>query len=83
MTLKKNIISTNCPTGPREILNNGKFGFLCEVENYKQISNKILYYKSENKYVLKNIANIGFKNLDRFDYDLNLNKYLHEIKRLY
>ena len=28
MTLKKFVISSNCPTGPYEILNNGKYGYL-------------------------------------------------------
>ena len=35
--LKKFIISTNCPTGPREILQNGKGGFLFKVGNHKNI----------------------------------------------
>ena len=28
----------NCPTGPKEILNNGKFGELVEIGDYSQIS---------------------------------------------
>ena len=30
--LKKFVISTNCPTGPDEILNKGKFGKLLRLE---------------------------------------------------
>ena len=82
-TLKKNIISTDCPTGPREILNNGKYGVLCDIGNYKQISKKIIYHKTKNKKSLKKITNLSYKALDRFDYKLNLNKYYMEIKKLY
>ena len=83
VTLRKNIISTNCPTGPREILNNGKYGTLCEIENYKQISKKIIQFKLENKKALKRITNLAYEALDRFDYKINLNKYYLEIKKLY
>ena len=31
-TLKKFIISSNCPTGPKEILMNGKGGFILKLE---------------------------------------------------
>ena len=82
-TLKKNIISTDCPTGPREILNNGKYGSLCEIENYKQISKKIIQFKSKNKKASKTITNLAYKALDRFDYKFNLNKYYLEIKKLH
>jgi glycosyltransferase involved in cell wall biosynthesis len=81
-TLKKNIISTDCPTGPREILNNGKYGILCDVGNYKQISKKIIYCKTKNKSFLKRTASLSYKSLDRFDYKFNLNKYYLEIKKL-
>ena len=40
--LKKFIISTNCPTGPKEILMNGTLGDLVSVGNYKKISLKLL-----------------------------------------
>ena len=33
MSLGKTIVSTDCPVGPAEILNNGKFGYLCPVAN--------------------------------------------------
>lgn len=82
VVLKKNIISTNCPTGPREILKNGKYGFLCKIGDYKEISNKILYYNSMNKKTLDSITNAAYNSLDRFDYKYNLYKYYYEIKKL-
>ena len=48
--LKKFIISTDCPTGPREILLNGKGGFLFEVGNYKKLAEQILFF-SKNKFI--------------------------------
>ncbi len=73
--LKKFVISSNCPTGPREILLNGKGGFLFPVGDYKNLSKKIILF---NKDINKNqkIINLAYKNLKRFDLDNNLKKYL-------
>lgn len=79
--LKRFIISSNCPTGPREILLNGKCGLLFKVEDSTDLSKKILYY-NENKIHLKKLIKLGFKKLDRFDYYFNLKKYLNLIKKL-
>ena len=79
--LKKFIISSNCPTGPREILLNGKAGFLFNVGNYLELSNLILYYSKNKKSLSKKIS-IGYKNLNRFDYNQNLKKYLNIINSL-
>ena len=35
--LKKYIISSDCPTGPREILKNGRYGDLFKVKDYNQL----------------------------------------------
>ena len=43
--LKKFIISSNCPTGPKEILNNGKLGDLFPIGDYVELSNLLLKYK--------------------------------------
>ena len=72
--LKKFIISSNCPTGPREILLNGKAGYLFKKKDYQNLSKLILKILGNKKIMNKKI-NIGYKNLDRFDYELNLNKY--------
>lgn len=77
--LKKFIISTNCPTGPREILLNGNAGFLFKVGDYKKLSNLILSYFKNRKKLSKKIL-IGYQNLDRFDYEANLKIYLKIIK---
>ena len=37
LTLNKFVISTNCSTGPSEILLNGKGGILVPVSNHKKI----------------------------------------------
>ena len=79
--LKKFIISSNCPTGPREILLNGKAGFLFNVGDYKKLSNLILYYSKNKKSLSKKIL-IGYKHLVRFDYKKNLVKYLNAINSL-
>ena len=78
-SLKKFIISTNCPTGPKEILCNGKGGFLFKIEDYKSLSKKIINY-SINKKKLEQKINFTYKNLFRFDKKSNLKKYLDEIK---
>ena len=79
--LKKFIISSNCPTGPREILLNGKAGFLFNVGDYKKLSNLILSYSKNKKSLSKKIV-IGYKNLIRFDYKKNLDKYFKIINSL-
>ena len=81
MLLKKFIISSNCPTGPREILLNGKAGFLFEVGDFKRLSNLILDY-SRNKKLLSKKIKIGYQNLKRFDSETNLKNYLKVINSL-
>ena len=79
--LKKFIISSNCPTGPREILLNGKGGFLFKVGNFKALAKKIIYYQ-RNKKKLKKLINHSYRKLNRFNYNLNLKKYLDLIKKI-
>jgi glycosyltransferase involved in cell wall biosynthesis len=78
--LKKYIISTDCPTGPREILSNGKFGTLIKIGDYKSLAHKInLFYKNK-KFLKKKIHN-GYLSLNRFNYNVNCRKYLNLIER--
>ncbi len=79
-TLKKYVISTNCPTGPKEILMNGKIGSLFKVGDYKKLASIILEF-NKNKKTFQRSINNAYKNLDRFDYDLNCKKYLSIIKK--
>ena len=72
--LKKYIISTKCPTGPNEILLNGKAGDLIKIGDYKKMAEKIKYYIN-NKKKLKNKIKVGYKNLNRFDYNYNMKQY--------
>ena len=69
--LKKFIISSDCRTGPKEILLNGKGGLMFKVGNYKKLSKLIFdYYRNQNKY--SKMINITYKSLDRFNYTTNL-----------
>ena len=45
--LKTFVISSNCETGPKEILLNGKAGALFKVSNSKHLADKILYFKKK------------------------------------
>ena len=76
--LKKYIISTDCPTGPKEILLNSKAGDLFAIGDYKKLSQFILNYNSRSKKIKKKI-NLGFKKFYRFDINNNCSKYLDVI----
>jgi len=80
LTLNKFIISSDCPTGPTEILLNGKGGLLYKSEDYKDLKNKLLFY-IYNKKKCKKMLKYAKKKLHRFDYFKNLNKYLNLIKK--
>lgn len=78
ISLKKFIISSNCPTGPAEILNNGKGGLLFKVKDHNDLARKITFY-SKNRLKLKQKINYAYSKLSRFNYYYNLNKYLKTI----
>tara|TARA_Y100000816_G_scaffold220828_1_gene165812 strand:+ start:1308 stop:2399 length:1092 start_codon:yes stop_codon:yes gene_type:complete len=81
LTLNKFVISTNCSTGPAEILVNGKGGILVPIKNYKKLARSIIYYNS-NKQKLKKKLHYAKKHLKRFDFKKNLNSYLNIINKI-
>lgn len=81
IVLKKMIISSACPTGPKEILLDGKAGLLFKVGNYVELSQKIIFY-IKNKTKCKKLLNTSINKLNRFDYKINLKKYLSVIKNI-
>ena len=81
LSLSKIIFSTDCPTGPSEILANGKYGTLFPVNDHKELAKLILdYKKNSSKFILK--AMDGFKSLHRFDFNKNCEKYLKVIEKI-
>jgi glycosyltransferase involved in cell wall biosynthesis len=78
--LKKYIISSDCPTGPREILLNGKAGDLFKVGNYNDLAKKIINLKYNMKNNKKKIL-LGYKYFYRFDFKINCEKYYKIVKK--
>ena len=74
------MISTNCPTGPSEILMKGKLGDLFKIDDYNELAKKIILFKKNSSFTQKKI-NLAYKNLRRFDYYLNCQKYLEVLKK--
>ena len=81
ISMNKLAISSDCPTGPREILINGKAGFLYKTSDYKDLSRKIKYsYK--NKKISEKKINIAYKSLYKYDYKKNINQFLKIIDKI-
>lgn len=76
--LKKFIISTDCPTGPREILKNGNLGNLVKIGDFNAISKLLINFK--NKKNLKKINN-AYNSIGIYDHRKNCNLYLKEIQK--
>ena len=80
IVLNKFIISSNCPTGPREILDNGRGGGLFKVGSYKDLTKKIIFY-SHNKIIRKKKIKFALSRINRFNYTLNLKRYFEVLKK--
>ena len=74
------IISTNCPTGPKEILLNGKLGELYPVSDHKKLFYKIKDFYLDKKYLIRK-SNLSQKYLYRFNAKANCIKYLRIVKK--
>tara|TARA_Y100000590_G_scaffold355954_1_gene409946 strand:+ start:1164 stop:2282 length:1119 start_codon:yes stop_codon:yes gene_type:complete len=81
LVLKKFVISSDCRTGPKEILLNGKGGLLFKVGNYHNLAKHISYFNS-NKKNCKKLLKKSTKALYRFDYKINLDKYFQLINSM-
>ena len=68
------IISSDCPTGPKEILMNGKAGTLYKTGNYIDLSNKIKFFIKNKIFFIKQVK-FAKKNLYRFEDNIFLQKY--------
>ena len=80
IVLNKFIISSNCPTGPREILDNGRGGGLFKVGSYKDLTKKIIFYY-QNKIIRKKKIKFALSRINRFNYTLNLKRYFEVLKK--
>ena len=80
--LKKFIISSNCLSGPKEILLNGKGGALFKIKDYKQLAKLIIFY-AKNPKICKSKINYSYKFIKRFDLNHNLNLYSNIIKKFF
>ena len=74
LALNRFVISSNCPTGPSEILDNNKGGLLFKVGDYNNLISKILFFNSKRSECQKKLK-YARKRLYRFNYDKNLEKY--------
>jgi glycosyltransferase involved in cell wall biosynthesis len=74
--LKVLCVSYNCKTGPREILKNGRGGFLCPLSNYQKFYNILRdYYFSKTKKKYSDMINYSFKNLNKYNLKNQAFKY--------
>tara|TARA_A100001015_G_scaffold135598_1_gene150460 strand:+ start:989 stop:2077 length:1089 start_codon:yes stop_codon:yes gene_type:complete len=70
------IISTNCKSGPKEILNNGKFGDLVNIGDNQRLSNLIVKNLTKKN---KNKISKMFNSLKKF----NIKKHIYEYEKIF
>lgn len=72
LALGTQVVSTDCKSGPSEILENGKYGFLAPVGDVKEIAEAMLLSISSQK-------NICPKHLSKFSRNYACKKYLEQL----
>ena len=73
LSLNKEIVSTNCKTGPKEILYNGKIGHLITKNDDKKLTKIINLLRINKEYKINKI--LYKKSVSRFNFTKNLNLY--------
>ena len=74
------IITTNCKSGPPEIVNYGKGGFLVPIKDPIFLSKKILYCLKNYKVASKK-SQYAKSYIKKFDYQINCKKYFKLISK--
>jgi len=72
------VISSNCKSGPSEILGNNKYGLLYEVGDIDDLSKKILLVLSNNDLKTK-LSKLAFDRVKYYDLNNIINKFEKEI----
>jgi glycosyltransferase involved in cell wall biosynthesis len=75
MCLDKYIISSNCPTGPYEILNKIKYKDFFKIQDYKKLAELMINFSLSKKRYTKNIKGSYRKTLYKFNFEKNCEKY--------
>ena len=78
MILERPIIATDCPTGPKEILENGKSGILVSIGNKKELAEKIEKILLNQNFKNEIVEN-SKKNIKRFDSKIIIQLFENEI----
>ena len=81
ISMKKIVISSNCPTGPKEILKNGKAGYLFKTSNFEDLSKKIVT-SFVNKKLSQEKIKFAQKTITRYSIDKNKNELIKIINSL-
>jgi glycosyltransferase involved in cell wall biosynthesis len=64
LTVNDTVISSNCKTGPKEILDEGKIGYLFEVGNSEQLAKLMLEAKPKNRNLINDsLQRFSHKNI--------------------
>lgn len=66
MGLKKAVISSDCPVGPREILKDGECGVLFEVGDYQKLADCFIKFYTD-RCLRKYYENVGFERVQEFN----------------
>ena len=79
---KTPVLSSDCLSGPREILQNGKLGYLTPVNNERLLAKKIIYIFKNYEFAKKK-SELAWEKLHRFDeigqcrkFEIFLNKFI-------
>ncbi|MFW9827680.1 MAG: glycosyltransferase [Candidatus Thorarchaeota archaeon] len=75
------IISTNCETGPKEILANGKYGILTKIADSSDLANKMIFL-AENEEVREKLSQNSNERIKIFEERIFINNWIKLINKL-
>ena len=79
--MKKLVISSDCPSGPSEILLKGRAGYLFKPKSYKELASKI-YFSYKNKKISKKKIELASKTLKKYDIKKNTKEFIKVIESI-
>ena len=81
ISMKKLVISSDCPSGPSEILLKGRAGYLFKPKSYKELASKI-YFSYKNKKISKKKIELASKTLKKYDIKKNTKEFIKVIESI-